>query len=104
MIEPTADITLDVDLRNPGQFFACCGALELSSRLWPESEGWFAADDARGSFQIATYSGHNDPLGEIVRRLCEPDQFVMLADDHEAQSQADRKPVNIVTFDPHLRL
>ena len=26
---------------NPGQFFACCGLLELAHRLWPGCEGWF---------------------------------------------------------------
>jgi CRISPR-associated protein Csb3 len=30
-----------VDLTNPGQFFACCGLLELADRLWPGTEGWF---------------------------------------------------------------
>ena len=37
------DIVLDVDVRNPGQFFACCGVLETASRMWPDSEvqGWF---------------------------------------------------------------
>jgi CRISPR-associated protein Csx14 len=66
---PLPDITLDVDLRNPGQFFACCGLLELASRLWPGSEGWFAGEGSRAAFLIATHSGHNDPLGEIVRQL-----------------------------------
>lgn len=27
-------IHLDVDLTNPGQFFACCGVFELAQRLW----------------------------------------------------------------------
>ncbi len=26
---------------NPGQFFACCGLLELANRLWSGAEGWF---------------------------------------------------------------
>jgi len=30
-------IGVNVDLTNPGQFFACCGLLELADRLWPES-------------------------------------------------------------------
>jgi CRISPR-associated protein Csb3 len=30
-----------VDVTNPGQFFACCGLLELASRLTPEALGWF---------------------------------------------------------------
>ena len=36
-----ANITIPVDLTNPGQFFACCGLLELADRLWPGTEGWF---------------------------------------------------------------
>jgi len=30
-------ITIPVELSNPGQFFACCGLLELANRMWPES-------------------------------------------------------------------
>jgi len=30
-----------VDPTNPGQFFACCGLLELADRLWQGAEGWF---------------------------------------------------------------
>jgi CRISPR-associated protein Csx14 len=98
MTTPIPDTMIDVDLRNPGHFFACCGALELASRLWPGSEGWFVKNGSRAAFQIATNSGHNDPLGEIVRHLCEPEEVVALADDHEFQPQADRKPIIIVPF------
>lgn len=38
---PTPSITVAVDPTNPGQFFACCGLLELADRLWPGAEGWF---------------------------------------------------------------
>ncbi len=41
MRNPTPSITIPVDLTNPGQFFACCGLLELADRLWPGTEGWF---------------------------------------------------------------
>src|SRR5262249_3998657 len=34
-------IRIAVDPTNPGQFFACCGLLELADRLWPGAEGWF---------------------------------------------------------------
>jgi CRISPR-associated protein Csx14 len=105
MTMPTPDIILAVDLRNPGQFFACCGVLELASRLWPgsaangwrEPEGWFAKNGAGHVFHVATHSGHNDPLGEIVGRLCEH-PLVELAEDHDAQKQADRKPVMLTHF------
>ncbi len=42
MTEPTPTISVNVDVTNPGQFFACCGLLELADRLWPGAEGWFA--------------------------------------------------------------
>jgi CRISPR-associated protein Csb3 len=34
-------IRVIVDPTNPGQFFACCGLLELTDRLWKGAEGWF---------------------------------------------------------------
>jgi hypothetical protein len=33
-----------VDPANPGQFFACCGVLELADRLWGGAVGWFEDD------------------------------------------------------------
>jgi len=40
--DPRPTMTIDVDLRNPGQFFACCGLLELANRVWGCcSLGWF---------------------------------------------------------------
>lgn len=42
----TPAIGVHVDMTNPGQFFACCGLLELAHRLCPGAEGWFSVDDA----------------------------------------------------------
>jgi CRISPR-associated protein Csb3 len=39
------NIQIPVDLTNPGQFFACCGLLELADRLWTGAEGWFVSHD-----------------------------------------------------------
>lgn len=41
MSNPTPNITIPVDLTNPGQFFACCGLLELASRIDRDAEAWF---------------------------------------------------------------
>jgi len=41
--EPT--IRVAVDPINPGQFFACCGLLELADRLWPGARGWFCGGE-----------------------------------------------------------
>ena len=40
---PTIRIPLDVT--NPGQFFACCGVLELGARLWPGTAASFYSDE-----------------------------------------------------------
>jgi CRISPR-associated protein Csx14 len=42
---PEPSIKVDVDITNPGQFFACCGLLELAERIWPGAEGWFGDGD-----------------------------------------------------------
>jgi len=44
MTEP-AVISVNADLFNPGQFFACCGLLELADRLWDGAEGWFGFEE-----------------------------------------------------------
>jgi len=48
---PAPSITVNVDVTNPGQFFACCGLLELADRLWPDAQGWF--DQGQEMFNIA---------------------------------------------------
>ena len=53
------NISVSVDVTNPGQFFACCGLLELADRLWPGAEGWF--EDS--TFGIAC-------RGNFLRRSC----------------------------------
>lgn len=45
---PEATTRVRVDPTNPGQFFACCGLLELADRLWDGAEGWFS----EGSFYL----------------------------------------------------
>jgi len=39
------NISVPVDVTNPGQFFACCGLLELAARLWPQTRGHFDNDE-----------------------------------------------------------
>jgi CRISPR-associated protein Csx14 len=63
MSDPTPSIIVAVDATNPGQFFACCGLLELADRLWPGAEGWFAEGDRE--FKIAC----GGTLGELLATL-----------------------------------
>lgn len=62
MTHPKPNISVNVDVTNPGQFFACCGLFELADRLWPGVEGWFAHD----SFRIATSGNLPDLVSAIV--------------------------------------
>ncbi len=102
---PAADITLDVDLRNPGQFFACCGVLELAGRRWPGSEAWFAAAPGGATFHVTTGSGTSEPLADLVRALlCSDTPLVTVAQDKGIDDiQADRRPVMLMApFDLRL--
>jgi CRISPR-associated protein Csb3 len=49
-----ATIRVTLDPTNPGQFFGCCGLLELADRLWAGAEGWF---DSPESFCLCPSSG-----------------------------------------------
>lgn len=62
MNEPRdAAIQLAVDPQNPGQFFACCGLLELADRLWGGAEGWF--EDERFAIRV----GEKGALTTLLR-------------------------------------
>ncbi len=67
-------IRVKVDPANPGQFFACCGILELADQFWPGAEGWFTAADFRvagsGSLHTLLAVLIMDPPEEIVQ-ICE---------------------------------
>jgi CRISPR-associated protein Csb3 len=57
------NIRINVDPTNPGQFFACCGLLELTDRLWPGAEGWFE----KPWFCIASLG----TLSDLISRLAQ---------------------------------
>lgn len=52
-----------VDLTNPGQFFACCGLLELADRLYGEAEGWFEDN----TFHVACSGTLPDLLQSVAK-------------------------------------
>lgn len=66
--------SVNVDPTNPGQFFACCGLLELADRLWPGAEGWFADGQfhVNGDADLHTLLAVlvMDPPEEIRRMEC----------------------------------
>jgi CRISPR-associated protein Csx14 len=74
--QPEATINILVDLYNPGEFFACCGLLELAHRLTESGSralGWFEnVDCLRSQFSVSAFKD-GDPLtlGEIIESLKE---------------------------------
>jgi CRISPR-associated protein Csx14 len=54
-----------VDVTNPGQFFACCGLLEVAHRIWAGAEGWFKT----GQFCVAPLGMANRTIPDVLREL-----------------------------------
>ena len=73
MIQNNPSIEVIVDLTNPGQFFACCGLLELADRLWPGSKGWFEGD----RFLIET----DGELTQLIEKLSRVELIQIDPDD-----------------------
>ena len=74
-------IQVRCQLTNPGQFFACCGLLELADRLWNGAEGWFDGDGFRlrstkGNACTEQLSGLIGAIGSAALRQTQPN------DDH----------------------
>ena len=66
---------VNVDPTNPGQFFACCGLLELAERRWPGAEGRFTNNDRE--FAIAARGS----LDELIRDVCTAEMTLLDSDD-----------------------
>lgn len=54
-------IKINLDLTNPGHYFACMGLLELADRLWGEAHGWFVEN----CFLVATGGDLSDLLNAL---------------------------------------
>jgi CRISPR-associated protein Csx14 len=91
MKRPEPTIRVDVDVLNPGQFFACCGLLELADRLWPGAEGWFEERE----FRIRA-GGRLDDLVRAATRA----ELVQLDPDDDTGSPIDvRDPFHPLRLD-----
>jgi CRISPR-associated protein Csb3 len=58
-------IRINVDPANPGQFFACCGLLELADRLSGSARGYFSPSGEE--FVIDSAEGPKDGMAEVLR-------------------------------------
>ena len=86
-----ASILVNVDVTNPGQFFACCGLLELADRLWPGAEGWF--DDR--AFQIAA----NGSLSNLIRAVSTAELVQLDLDNNTSSAIQINRPFRSLRLD-----
>lgn len=91
MIDPQSSITVNVDPTNPGQFFACCGLLELADRLWPGAEGWFADKQ----FCVAV----NGSLKDLIRAISLAELIHVRPGDPYSSPITVAKPFRALTVD-----
>ncbi|RJO66009.1 MAG: type I-U CRISPR-associated protein Cas8c [Myxococcales bacterium] len=69
-LEPT--IRVHVDPTNPGQFFACCGLLEIADRIWGGAEGWFEGEGfaLRSCIADSLADAKDMRLTNVIPKLC----------------------------------
>jgi CRISPR-associated protein Csx14 len=85
LTEWRSEIIIPVDVANPGQFFACCGLLELADLLWPEAEGHFDVNPHQQSFRIRTTRED-----AILKNLLESVKYLRFeSDDLAAQTDSE---------------
>lgn len=65
---PEPVIRVRVDPTNPGQFFACCGLLELADRLWDGAEGWFS-EQGHDFILRPTGAGANPAASTVIENV-----------------------------------
>ena len=76
------EYSICVDLRNPGQFFACCGILYCADRMFENAMGCFKED----RFTIKAQCDGN-PIHEIIKKLNEVDpECAIRSDTNDANS------------------
>jgi hypothetical protein len=84
-------IRINVDPTNPGQFFACCGLLELADRLSAGAEGWFEARQ----FCINAEAD----LGELVRSVAKAEVVQLDPDNNTSSPIGMRAPFRSLRLD-----
>jgi len=88
-----ATAEIPVDLRNPGQVFACLGFLEGADVLCGGAEGgfeWEQRQDPRATFTVAT-AGTDNPFGVVLEYLAKTDVHAMAPRDWIAPKRSERK-------------
>lgn len=92
MTYPEPSFSVNVDVTNPGQYFACCGLLELANRLWPRAniEAWFGTD----VFHLTAPDSGDTVLKNLLGQLQDSD---ISADNRRGEHATH--PVHLAAFE-----
>jgi CRISPR-associated protein Csb3 len=91
MNKPVPSLTLPLDPKNPGQFYACCGLLELAARLDVNAVGWFDCD----RFEM------NGCVDGLLDRLFGCDVQVNITDDANGRTDDEGGADDEPQINPH---
>jgi hypothetical protein len=91
MSNPEPNIRINADVTNPGQFFACCGLLEMTGRLWPGAEGWFE----EAAFCLHAQGNLND----LIRAVSDAELIQLDPEDKTASPIEVRLPSRAIRLD-----
>ncbi len=88
MMRPEPSFAVRVDVNNPGQFFACCGLLELAHRLWPGAEGWFEAPEFA---MVVTGDYAGATLRVLLDQLCECELTALSENEEQERARLEQE-------------
>jgi CRISPR-associated endonuclease/helicase Cas3 len=112
---PEAAIRVRMEPTNPGQFFACCGLLELAHRLWNGAEGWFDGSEfclrPAGNHAEVTPKGLIDELARCrVMNVMTEEQLTLLDQlsqlkgrDRSESQEAQKKELESIRRESPIR-
>ncbi len=87
MPDPQNEFSIPVDVTNPGQFYACCGLLELATATDADASGWFDVD----RFTIRAKHGPKEQIANWRIEVDMQRQMVMRLSRHRnSQSRLKR--------------
>ncbi len=98
----TKSIEFYVDVTNPGQYFSCCGLLELAVRLMPEVLGHFEQDADTGQWRFvlsqceAKQSGIFPSLKAILNQITNAEISAIEPDDKPKTALMIGPPFNVL--------
>jgi CRISPR-associated protein Csx14 len=99
-----AEATVPVDLRNPGQVFACLGLMEAAEILCGPAEGGYAwaAGETSARFTLSV-QGDSDPIRDVIEFITKAEVFALNAPelgDAGVTATTEKWDVPIQPFDP----